>query len=172
MVDEVEIKFLNINSVEIEKKLKTLGAKKKYSSELVDVFLNNKLLDIDFKNPASKSLRVRSFNGAYIITFKGKVEPSVFKIQDEVNASINSFEESIEIFEKLGFSKKVFRKTRTHYELDKVHFEIDKWVGLPAFLEIETSSIKEMERVCKLLDFDITKGDKRIAPEIWPKYFV
>lgn len=170
-MQEVELKFLEINKEDIEEKLLVFGAKKKYSQEILSATFDAK----GYSSKGEKNtqmLRVRQIGDEVIITHK-KPLPGKFKNLKETEIHTQStYQEAIAFIQALGFSLGLeYKKYRTHYEADNAHFEIDEFHGLPAFLEIETQSEEEMIRVCKQLSLDISQGREEPASMIYPEYF-
>ena len=73
----------------------------------------------------------------------------------EWEVNIDDFKTMGNIFEVLGFSKKIlWNKKRISYKSGKVKFEIDKNPRLPWLLEIEAPNIKLIHQACKKLNID------------------
>jgi len=153
---EIEVKILNINRKEIEKKLISLGAKKifdgKIEAEFFD-FENNSLQKSDI------ILRLRKEEEKIFLTFKKLIEKKDIKIEEELEVEVSDFEISKEILKSLGFKIwKTAQKHRTSYSLENVHFEFDNYLGdyefIPEFLEIEAKSIEEIYKFVKILGFE------------------
>lgn len=171
MADEVELKFLNIDIVTIEAKLKKLGAKKKFDTNMRNIMFFHKKIDVDSNDSSKLFLRLREIDGVSYLTFKGPNKHATMHVRDEYETKIDDIETTLRIFKELGFSFKEFAKVRRHYELGKWHFEIDTWKGLPTFLEVEAATPNELIKACDAVGLDYKKGDKRVASEIWPDYF-
>ncbi|MFP4402141.1 MAG: class IV adenylate cyclase [Candidatus Nanoarchaeia archaeon] len=169
-MEEVELKFLNINVEEIKVKLEKLGAELQYSTQIESYpFLAE---GFHASNSQMKYLRVRNVDGDVTITYKDPVKSSEMTNRDEVEIKTNDYEEAIKLIEKLGFEKgDVFRKHREHYELEDVHFELDTLEHIPTYLEIETQSEEKMREVCEQLNLDISNGKRGTIVEILPEMF-
>jgi len=155
---EIERKILGINKEEFVLRLRKLKAKKVFEA-LVRV----KYFDFEDGSIRAKKdlLRLREF------VQKGK-EPYtelVYKIYKGVKGGCKYFEELESRFDGkkhfktlsdflLGLGLKhtlSYEKKRTLYTLGKMHFEIDEHPKMPAFVEIEGSSPKEINKAVKLL---------------------
>ena len=169
-MDEIELKFLDINVEEIKKKLERLGAELKYDATIES---NTFLKDGFSRRDSSKNyLRLRKINGKSELTFKGPAKVSSMAIRDELEIEVSDFDSCIKILDKLGFKKgELLKKHRAHYELGNIHFELDTLDNIPTFLEIETRTKEEMENICLKLGLDIKSGKKGMIIEILPDKF-
>jgi predicted adenylyl cyclase CyaB len=177
MVDEIELKFLEINKDLMITKLKKIGAKLKYNTVLEGVTFQAK--GFSRKNSSMKYLRLRKNQNTVFLTYKGPAKDKHFHIRDEIEIQVNDFNNAIELISKLGFNPgKIFSKNRIHYEisnfknLGKVSFEIDEYPHVHVFLEIEVSSIKQMPILCKQLGLRMESGKKEMITEIYPELFI
>ena len=152
---EIEIKILEINRKEIEKKLIALGAKKIFNGEIDALFF-------DFKDKSLRkignTLRLRKEGNKTILTFKKPIEKKRAKIKEELEIEVSGFDTMKIILESLGFCVwKRMKKHRTSYELKRVHFEFDtykeKYKFIPEFLEIEAKDIETIYGFVRLLGF-------------------
>ena len=169
-MNEVELKFLDIDVNEIKSKLEKLGAVLIYDTYIESYsFYSN---DFHGSDSSKKYLRVRKIDNEIIVTYKDPAKDSDMTLRQEVEISVNDYENTLLLFEKLGFKKGgVFRKHRVHYEFNNIHFELDTLENIPTYLEIETTSEDDMRFMCVKLDLDITKGRKGTIIEIFPNKF-
>jgi len=156
---EIEVKILEINREEVEKKLLELGAKKTFEGELY-------ALMFDFEGDPlireKKTLRLRKEGEKVVFTYKDQTSDTEAKISHEVEVEVSDFEKMKEILEALGLKVVIKnRKTRTIYELNGTHFALDKykdeWDSIPEFLEIEAEDIATIDKYASELGF--SKGD-------------
>jgi len=152
---EIEVKILEIDRKEIEKKLRSIGAKK-VSDVIMEVY------SFDFPGRSIKKaknlLRMRREGDKTKITFKKKISTNKVKMSHEYETEVLDMGEMRKILEYLGL--KVYlcvKKRRITYMLGKTHFEIDKYLGkyssIPEFLEIEAKDAKTIYKYAKLLGF-------------------
>lgn len=169
-MDEIELKFLDINVEEIKKKLQDVGAELKYSTHIESYpFLSD---EFHASDSTKKYLRVRKVDDEVAITYKDPLKNSTMTNREEIEIKTNDYESAIELIEKLGFEKgNEFRKHREHYELGDIHFELDTLENVPTYLEIETQSEEEMRGICQTMDLDISNGKKGTIVEILPEKF-
>jgi len=169
-MNEVELKFLDINVAEISRKIEALGAVKKYEQDLESYYF---VADgFSGKSSHKKGLRVRKIGNRFFITYKDPAKKSDMSVREELEIEVDSFEKAVKLLEKLGFRKGYLtKKHRVHYELGDIAFELDTYDGIPTFLEIETNNEPAMKEVCQKLDLDITDGSKGMIEEIFPEKF-
>jgi len=152
---ETEIKILEIDRKEIEKKLISMGAKKVFDDEIHAIYYD--FPDKSLKN-ANKVLRLRKEGGKSVLTCKKNLEGTEAKVMEETELEVSDFLTMKLIFELLGFTSWLeMKKHRTRYELCKVHFELDKYYGkynyIPEFLEIEGPDVAAIYKYAELLGF-------------------
>ncbi len=160
MKKEVELKILNINPTKTRKILRALGAKKTMPSTL--------LRELYFRgNGNFSSLRLRSEGKKQYLTLKTKQEDKKFNIRMEHQIEVSDFDMTKKILELLGYT--VFRqreKLREHYELPKVHIEIDQYPHMMPYMEIEAPSKKIAEDFIKKFGFPLSLTTNKTASEI------
>jgi len=169
-MDEVELKFLNINVDQIKQKLIILGAKLIFDTQIEShSFYGNGFHIFDSK---MKYLRVRKVNDEVTITYKSPTKESEMSNRKEIEIKVDDFDKAISLIEKIGLNKdKIFEKNRSHYELKNIHFELDTLKDIPTFLEIETQTEQEMKEICLKLNLNISEGRKGTIVEILPEMF-
>lgn len=169
-MDEIELKFLNINIEEMNDKLIKIGAKIKFNSLTEEYpFLAE---GFDGWDSNKKLLRIRKFNDDITITYKSPAKESEMSSREEIEFKVDNYKNAILLLEKIGFKKgKVFKKHRIHYELWDIHFELDTLDNVPTYLEIETQSEDAMLDICNILKLDIKLGKKGTIVEILPDLF-
>ena len=169
-MDEIELKFLDINVAEITRKIEKLGAKKKYEHDLESYYF----VADGFSGSDSnmKGLRIRRIGEKTFITYKNPAKLSEMSVREEIEIEVNSFDNAVKLIEKLGFTKGYLtKKHRIHYELGDVHFELDTYAEIPTFLEIETRTEQAMIDICAKLDLNISDGKKGTIEEVLPSVF-
>lgn len=148
---EIEIKILEINKIDLIKKLNLLNAQKIFEGEMISIFFSKK----DFKN----TLRLRSMNNKHFLTLKKDISKKMIKIRDEFEVEIKNFNNMKKIIENLGFYEnlKVIKK-RTSFIYNKTRIEIDEYKNdlnyIPTFIEIEGKNKKDIINTVKKLGYD------------------
>jgi len=169
-MNEVELKFLNINVQEIKEKLKKLGAELK--SDAITESYSFLAEGFHGFNSDMKYLRIRKINNDVRITYKDPAKSSSMTAREEIEIKVDDYDTAITLLEKLNFKKNdIFRKHRMHYELGDVHFELDTLDNVPTYLEIETKTEEAMKKICTDLKLDILNGKKGTIVEILPGLF-
>ena len=82
-------------------------------------------------------LRVRMESGKSLLTFKGPVQPSVMKLRDELETSVNDGQTLLDVFAELGFTVWFrYQKYREEFALEDVVIAVDE-TPAGVFVEIE-----------------------------------
>ena len=152
---EIEVKILEIDVEEIEKKLKKIGAEKVFEGELVSIYFDFPGKDLEKEG---KILRLRQKGNKVTLTYKELISQEKAKIMDEYELAVDNFEKTKKIFEGICLSPLYkFSKHRTTYKLNQTHFEIDKYPDIPAFLEIEAPDLNTIDEIVSELGFSKEK---------------
>ncbi len=169
-MQEIEIKVLNINKKQMEKKLTALGAVKKGRFLIVEK-------NFDFKNKnISKNkcaLRLRSVGKRAELTFKSKANArDAFKVREETETMVGDFKTMEKILNNIGLQPVWHRqKYRTSFQNGPVKFEIDEYPGIPPYLEIEGSK-KDILKYLRLLGIPQTNTSTQSSTKVLKQYGV
>ena len=169
---ELEIKILEIDRDQIVRRLELNGASKVFDGLVESMFF-------DFPSKLLRSnnsiLRLRKSGSTSALTLKRTVDRSLINIQDEFEVTVSDWEIMATILGDLGLVPWIeMRKHRTRYQIDDVHFEIDKYLDdfayIPEFLEIEAPSIEKLYRYAELLGYSQKQCQKLDALELAQYY--
>jgi adenylate cyclase, class 2 len=155
-MDEIEVKILEINKEEVEKKLLKLGAKKIFDDDLKALMFD--LTDLSIAS-TGRMLRIRKEGkDKAVLTFKKLKSDDGIKIAEETEVDVSNFEDTQKILEGLDFKVYFeYEKHRITYELDGVEFAVDTYTGehsfIPTFMEIEGESEEKVFRWVEKLGF-------------------
>lgn len=134
---EVEVKFLVANLAAFRERLVLFGATLKKER----VFERNVRFDTPDNALLKKGelLRLRQ-DTAIRITFKGEVAEALqseAKVREELEVSVNDFDTTAQIFERLGFAPvQVYEKYRETFMLDGIEIVLDE-MPYGDFVELE-----------------------------------
>jgi adenylate cyclase class IV len=146
MPKEYEYRFNNYNKKEIVTKLKELGAK------YFGTFKFRVIVFID-QNNSEKYIRVRDEGHRVTMTIKNNLTDK-FPVENEI--IINDFDEGINILLQLNCKKKYYyEKYREIWNYKNSEIIFDMNPGIPELMEVESSSKKELDILCKKLDLNI-----------------
>ncbi len=163
-MEEKEVKFLDIDSQEIEEKLESIGAEKVF-----DKLYKRRVFDYpDLRlNEKAAWLRLRDEGDKVTLTFKQRIGvkkndgTANDKTMKEIEIVVSDFDETAQLLEEIGLKEKFYEENRrTRYLLGDVEFDIDLWPQLDPYLEIEAPSWKEVEEAIHKLGLD--PDDKKI----------
>jgi adenylate cyclase class 2 len=163
-MEEIEVKFLNIDSKKLQRKLKKIGAKKVFEK-----LYKRRVFDFpDLRfNDIGAWLRVRDEGDKVTMTWKRRIGVKSHNGKDndqsmeEIEIEVSDFDKVTKIIKKLGLEEKFYEENkRIRYVLDDIEFDIDHWPGLEPYLEIEAKSWDDIDKAIKLLD--LNPKDKKI----------
>jgi adenylate cyclase class 2 len=146
-MEEFEIKFLEVDKSELEKKLSLIGAEK-----VLEFMFRRRVFDFpDFRLAEAHSwVRLRDEGEKITLTYKKRLGTGE-KFKDsgmhEIEVNVSDFEKTAELLKSIGLIEKFYEENkRTKYILNEVEFCIDEWPLIPVYLEIEGKnweSVKE-----------------------------
>lgn len=169
---ELEIKILEIDRDQIVQRLESNGGRKVFDGLVESMFFDfpNKLL-----RSKSSILRLRTSGSQSALALKRTVDRSLINIQDEFEVTVSDWETMATILGSLGLVPWIeMKKHRTRYQIEDVHFEIDKYLDdfayIPEFLEIEAPSIEKLYSYAALLGYSQKQCQKFDALELAEYY--
>ena len=161
-MEEIEIKFLDVDSKSLIKKLEKLGAKR-----IFETLYRRRVFDYpDLKlNQDNSWVRLRDEGDQITLAFKQRIKPGEKGENDqsmqESEITVSDFEETTNILLSIGLIEKGYQENeRIRYVLDDIEFDIDSWPQIPIYLEIEAKSWEKVEKAAKLLELNFE--DKKI----------
>jgi adenylate cyclase class 2 len=163
-MEEIEVKFLNIDSALMENKLKAIGAKKMFEKlykrrtfDYPDLRLHKKGAWIRLRDEGEKvTLTYKERIG--MKTFDGKTNDDSM---EEVEIIVSDFVKTAELLNRMRFIEKFYEENkRIRYLLEDIEFDIDFWPQLDPYLEIEAPSWEKIDEGIKLLE--LNPEDKKI----------
>lgn len=191
---EKEIKILEINVEKIQKKLEELWAVKTFEWYIHDIYYD--FLD-EYNNnhkleTKDRLFRVRQKWNVHLYTIKRKIKKKAewaekwFKIAEEWESIITDVKSFKRVLEKYWMKEtREKKKHRISYKLDSCEFDIDNyyicedtnypWIcekSIPALLEIEASTTKEINKWIKKLDLEKHQKEKWWSRKLFKHYWV
>ena len=162
-MEEIEIKFLDIETDEIEKKILSLGGKK-----VGDYHYRRIIFDYpDFRLDKNGGwLRLRDEGEKITLTYKQRLSSNFDSLEGdegmyEKETIVEDFDATREILLKIGLIEKMYQENkRRRYIIDAVECDIDTWPLLNPYLEIEGDSWDKVYEVAEKLGFK--KEDAKI----------
>ncbi len=161
-MDEIEVKVLNIDKEEIQKRLVKIGATLLKDEEQTNIRFDTE--DKYLKNKYKGYLRIRitknNLTGETIntLTLKKNISRDEFRVNEELETEILNVSEAVKILEALKYYPKVpGKKQRISYVYEGILFEIDEWdkdIYPRPYLEIEVTKKSDLERAIELLNID------------------
>ncbi|MFA6064543.1 MAG: CYTH domain-containing protein [archaeon] len=151
---ELEVKVIEINKIQVIKKLVSLGAKK-----IAECDVSTTVFDTpkkDFHN-SNKTLRLRK-KGKYYLTLKEHKAGKFAKEDDEYEVEVSDFSVMKTLLEKVGLvSEELKPSHRITYKLENSLVEIQEFKEIPPYFEVESPNEKELRKILDLLEVDKSK---------------
>lgn len=173
-MEEIEVKFLDINVDEIQDKLLSIGAEKvgETLSEIVC---------FDYPDYRLKSInawvRLRSEFGKTTLAYKERlgVSSQDSSIRDngmkEIEITVSDFEQTRKLLKSIGMIEKFEEeRKRIRWVKNDVEFDIDIWPLTPAYLEIESNSIDKVKNASQELGLNYNEHIVCSAHNVFLKY--
>ena len=165
MENEFEIRVLDIDVKETERKLLEIGAIKEGK-----FFQKRKLYNFH-EEYRGRFIRLRTNGTKTTLTIKDKSAKKEIGSVKELEIEVSDFEKTNEIMNMLGYEHSMYQENkRTIYRLGDVEFDIDTWPMIPTYLEIEGKNKEQVEEMIKKLDIDKDKLSLDKVSEIYKKY--
>lgn len=151
---EIEVKVIEINKEDVEKKLANFKAKKIGEWDIETILFDTSEKELEKKK---NLLRLRK-KGKVYLTFKGKEKKKLARVAEELEIEVSDFETTKRLLERIGFVSKNFRpKHRVSYKIKNSLIEIDDYFDIPLFLEIESPNEEELKEIIKMFGFEKEK---------------
>jgi adenylate cyclase class 2 len=170
-MEEIEIKFLDIDVNDVTKKLLALGAEK-----MGEYHYRRIVFDYpDFRlDKQGAWLRLRDEGEKITLTYKQRLGKNLNSISGddegmlESETIVESFDRTRDILLKIGLIEKMYQENkRTRYILDGVEFDIDSWPLINPYLEIEGLSWDKVYEAAEKLGFNKKAGKIFSTNEIY-----
>ena len=130
---EVKVPFEDLG--DLERRLKDMGASHVEDLDQVDLYFSHPARDF---GGTDEALRLRRENERTVITYKGPKLDMDTKLREEIELGVEDLDRMSLILERLGFRPVIrITKQRTVYELQGIHFCLDRLPGLGNFVEME-----------------------------------
>ncbi|MFH1403040.1 MAG: class IV adenylate cyclase [Candidatus Altiarchaeota archaeon] len=142
---EVEVKA---RCQDLTEKLDKIGASYVKTEVQEDTYYTHP--NRDFRK-TDEALRIRRIKDSCYLTYKGPLQDSDTKTREELEYEVS--EGVGEILSKLGFMEyRSVRKTRRLYKLEGLEICLDDVEGLGSFIEVESKSLLDKERIFNVLE--------------------
>ncbi|MES2315638.1 MAG: CYTH domain-containing protein [Patescibacteria group bacterium] len=173
-MEEFEIKFLEVDVPELEKKLLEIGAKKigeyNYRRVLMDY------PDLRMENKHSW-LRLRTNGEETTLSYKERIgikENGQVGSDDgmkEIEISVDDYDKTFELLKSIGLIiKREEENKRLRYTKGDAVFDIDLWPQIPPYVEVESTTLENAKKAAREAGFDPEEGLVCSAKQIYKKY--
>lgn len=164
MHTEYEVRVLEIDKEQIEKRLKELGAEFKWD-KIQRRYVYDFIPRID-----GKWIRLRTNGEKTTLTIKNLVSSKIDGTQ-ELEVEVDNFERCHLILKELGYEPKGYQENRRiQYMLNGVEVDIDFWPLIPTYIEIEGPSEEAVYKTLEALGFDKSAAVTRDVEGVYLDY--
>lgn len=166
---EIETKVLEVNTEEIKKKLKSLGANE---TQNIRLFVDWYCVKEALKGKHPWYLRVRKTSGGQSEISWKSLEKFVGNTRqsEEINIDVSDFEKAKSLLEAIGLVHYAHQeKDRISFAYKNWNFDLDQYPRMPAYLEIEGESEEHVGEAIKLLSLEsheaLSQGETKLIRE-------
>ncbi len=161
---EYELRVLEVDTDELQKKLEGLGAEKigeyNYRRHVFEVIPSVK----------GRWVRLRSNGRETTLTVK-QIESDKVDGTAEWETKVDDFDIVFEMLLKMGLRSKGYQENRRiEYEIDGAQVCIDTWPKIPTYLEIEAAGKEEVLKCARRLGFSERDMTGRNTEKIYLDY--
>lgn len=156
--EEIEVKFLNIDREEMERKLQEVGATKEG-----EYFYRRQVFDYPGfpLNEKGAWLRLRDEGNRIVLSYKQRLGMTSHdgstsdQGMEEVEVEVSDFDKTKKLLLSLGMIEKFYQENkRVRWVRGDLEFDIDTWPELEPYLEIEGPSWEKVDEVIRELGLD------------------
>ncbi len=149
MGKESEIEILDVDRKEVVRRLRELKAR----HEGVHRFRRMEFLIRGNIHGKHSWMRVRTDGKETTITLKETQGRGGYTSMKEYEVTAGDFGDAVRIMCKLSDSKPIYwENDRDAWRLGDAYVTIDKWPGIPAFVEIEAPTMRRVKEVYRLMN--------------------
>ena len=152
------------------------------TDEIIKILNSSEMIDLvnNYKATPKKWIRLRKTIEktqdkkieSVTLTVKHILKANETNIQQmqETEIKVDSFEESNELLEKIGFFNRSYQeKKREKYILNEHEIDIDTWPGIPTYFEVEGKDKKDLEEILNTLGYSFDDAISCTVDEIYRK---
>lgn len=154
--DEIEAKFYPVNIENLRNKLIELGARC-----IVPMRLMKRAVFDHLDNPQLPVAYIRVRDEGNAITFSAKDyanEEKGHKHQRELLVNVNNFDPTVNLLKLIGLKQTNYQESkRETWVIGEAEVCIDIWPGLEPYIEVEASSLEEVEKISSSLPIKNSK---------------
>lgn len=165
-MNEIEIKYLEIDPEYLGQKLLDLGAKK-VSDEMLEEWI---FWRKDW-TPVHGRVRIRKDSKKIQLAYKETTQHAS-KGNVEIEFGVDDIEGATQFMLKMGaYLRRHQQKRRIHYQLKNVAIDIDFWPLIPPMVEIEGENLVELEALAKQLELEESNRSELDAFQIYEEVY-
>jgi adenylate cyclase class 2 len=149
---EIEVRFLEINTEALKKRLRELGAED-FGEDLFEEIIAYK--DAQWLEYKRKFVRLRKTKDRISLTYKHQ-EKDTIDGTEEIEFEVDNFDNAELFLKRIGFDffMRKQQKKRHSFKLDGVTADIDTWPKVPTYVELEGDSEQKLKDTAQKLNLD------------------
>lgn len=161
---EFEAKVIEINAVEMERKILQAGGEK-----VKEAMMKRYVYDID-PDRRGHWIRLRDDGEKITLTVK-KINHDGIDGTEEKEVEVEDFDKTNQLLRLMGHTPSAYQENkRTSFILHGARLEIDHWPLIPQYLEIEADSKEQVLQVASLLGFKENDLTGENTTKIYDRY--
>ena len=151
-IQEIEVRFLEIDPEDLKKKLKNLGAEDLGADYFKEILFYHS--DPKISDEKRRFIRIRQTKNGAKMTLKHRTEHHEISTK-EIEFGIDDAEKARMLLEESGWKLERFVEKKRHsFKLGKVEVDIDLFPQAPYYVELEGESEEDLKEAAKALDLD------------------
>ena len=172
--EEIEVKFLEIDAQDLQKKLEDIGAVR-----IGEYFQRVHIFDFPGfpLDTAHSWVRLRDNGEKVTLSFKkragvaSKGGDNNDETAQEIEIVVDDLEKTKQILFAIGMiDKRYMENKRVKWRKGTITFDIDSWPRVPTYVEIEGDSLDAVKGVSEELGFDFKEGKIYSAQQVFLRY--
>ncbi len=165
METEFEVKILDIDVAYVQSKLETIGANMHLGKRKMKRFV------YELNPPQENVWLMLRDNGKEITVCEKKIHANTIDGTKQHEKVVGDFYKTHHQILKSGHLLIAYQENeRISYMLNGAAIEIDFWPGIPPYLEIEGSSVEEVENMVSQLGYTMKDTTTLGVPDIYKLY--
>lgn len=158
---ETEVRFLDIDVVNLKQQLLDLGATDHGDDLLQEIIFYDK--DGAWQKTKNKVVRIRTAHGKHYLTYKHNVANHA-QGTVEIQLVVDDREKTRAFLKEVGLTEFRHQEKRRHsFTLGAIHVDIDTWPNVPPYAEFEGPSEEALQDLTSKLDLEWSKADTHNA---------
>jgi adenylate cyclase class 2 len=154
MKSEIEVKFIDVDTDDIRRRLEAAGAELEHPMRL----MKRALIEEPHHEKENSFIRIRDEGDKTTLAFKRRALPDGLTTIDstkEIETTVGDFDTTVEIFAEAGWHYITLQESRREtWKLGEAEVVIDEWPWIKPYIEIEAETEVIVREATAKLGFD------------------